>query len=304
MGFCSLLARSNASAPHGYQSTGLFACWRRYGLVSPLSRLAILCFYMLYICYILLVAGDRRARLEQRAREDQAEADVQPEDQRDDRRLQADRAPAQHAGEGEGDGEPDGGDGDPEAELPLEEEGDPAGGERGGDDGGGDGRLHAVVAPHQEAAGAERDHDEAERPVGGTHSDTITRQARLATAAAGNTVSGCAGWSSPGCFAAAAHRRETAATAATRTTRCAARRRRRWRSPTRGGCTCPIRRRSRTSTTRRRRGRTGRCRTAAGRGAPSTRPSRASRGCTTSSTAGSSSSTTAAASARRTTMPS
>src|SRR3954452_18011205 len=36
----SLRARSRASAPHGYQSTGLWACWRRYGLVSPARRLA------------------------------------------------------------------------------------------------------------------------------------------------------------------------------------------------------------------------------------------------------------------------
>jgi len=28
-GFCSARARANASAPHGYQSTGLPACWRR-----------------------------------------------------------------------------------------------------------------------------------------------------------------------------------------------------------------------------------------------------------------------------------
>src|SRR5438552_9371277 len=38
IGLCSLLARSNASAPHGYQSTGLSACCRRYGLVSSASR--------------------------------------------------------------------------------------------------------------------------------------------------------------------------------------------------------------------------------------------------------------------------
>src|SRR5207249_11432037 len=34
----SARARANASSPHGYQSTGLSACWRRYGLVSPASR--------------------------------------------------------------------------------------------------------------------------------------------------------------------------------------------------------------------------------------------------------------------------
>src|SRR6478735_9225148 len=37
---CSLAAAS-ASGPHGYQSTGLWACWRRYGLVSPARRLAM-----------------------------------------------------------------------------------------------------------------------------------------------------------------------------------------------------------------------------------------------------------------------
>ena len=31
-------ARANASSPHGYQSTGLWACCSRYGLVSPASR--------------------------------------------------------------------------------------------------------------------------------------------------------------------------------------------------------------------------------------------------------------------------
>ena len=35
----SAAARANASSPHGYQSTGLSACWRRYGLVS--SREAV-----------------------------------------------------------------------------------------------------------------------------------------------------------------------------------------------------------------------------------------------------------------------
>ena len=40
MGRSSSLARPSASAPHGYQSTGLCACCSRYGLVSPASRLA------------------------------------------------------------------------------------------------------------------------------------------------------------------------------------------------------------------------------------------------------------------------
>ena len=39
MGLFSRRACANASSPHGYQSTGLFACWSRYGLVSPAKRL-------------------------------------------------------------------------------------------------------------------------------------------------------------------------------------------------------------------------------------------------------------------------
>src|SRR6266853_4997185 len=39
IGLFSLRAFSNASLPHGYQSTGLCACWSRYGLVSLASRL-------------------------------------------------------------------------------------------------------------------------------------------------------------------------------------------------------------------------------------------------------------------------
>src|SRR5436190_21738428 len=31
-------AAANASSPHGYQSTGLSACWRRYGLLSWARR--------------------------------------------------------------------------------------------------------------------------------------------------------------------------------------------------------------------------------------------------------------------------
>src|SRR5258705_11197921 len=40
MGLSSALARSIASGPHGYQSTGLCACCSRYGLVSVARRLA------------------------------------------------------------------------------------------------------------------------------------------------------------------------------------------------------------------------------------------------------------------------
>src|SRR6266446_603819 len=39
MGLSSCFAFSSASSPHGYQSTGLCACWSRYGLVSLESRL-------------------------------------------------------------------------------------------------------------------------------------------------------------------------------------------------------------------------------------------------------------------------
>src|SRR5436305_4949740 len=40
-GLSSVLARSNASSPHGYQSTGLSLCCRRYGLVSSASRFMV-----------------------------------------------------------------------------------------------------------------------------------------------------------------------------------------------------------------------------------------------------------------------
>src|SRR4051794_6732125 len=38
-GLFSARALANASSPHGYQSTGLCACWRRYGEVSSARRL-------------------------------------------------------------------------------------------------------------------------------------------------------------------------------------------------------------------------------------------------------------------------
>src|SRR5687768_7983186 len=43
IGFPSFFAFSSASGPHSYQSTGLWACWRRYGLVAPLRRFARRC---------------------------------------------------------------------------------------------------------------------------------------------------------------------------------------------------------------------------------------------------------------------
>src|ERR1044072_8256974 len=45
IGFRSVLARVSASSPHGYQSTGLFACCSRYGLVSLAKRLGICATY-------------------------------------------------------------------------------------------------------------------------------------------------------------------------------------------------------------------------------------------------------------------
>ncbi len=41
IGRSSVFARSSASGPHGYQSTGLCACWSRYGLVSSARRLGM-----------------------------------------------------------------------------------------------------------------------------------------------------------------------------------------------------------------------------------------------------------------------
>src|SRR6266542_4559540 len=41
IGLSSARALANASSPHGYQSTGLWACCKRYGLVSLISRLAM-----------------------------------------------------------------------------------------------------------------------------------------------------------------------------------------------------------------------------------------------------------------------
>src|SRR5262245_557045 len=42
IGFCSARARASASSPQGYQSTGLCACWRRYGLVWWTSRFVVI----------------------------------------------------------------------------------------------------------------------------------------------------------------------------------------------------------------------------------------------------------------------
>src|SRR6187402_848020 len=43
IGLSSRRARSSASGPHGYQSTGWWACWSRYGLVSRARRLRPSC---------------------------------------------------------------------------------------------------------------------------------------------------------------------------------------------------------------------------------------------------------------------
>src|SRR6266404_6854538 len=41
IGLPSERALAKASSPHGYQSTGLWACWSRYGLVSRARRLSL-----------------------------------------------------------------------------------------------------------------------------------------------------------------------------------------------------------------------------------------------------------------------
>src|SRR5208337_659575 len=41
IGLFSAFARASASGPHAYQSTGLYACWRRYGLCSLISRFGL-----------------------------------------------------------------------------------------------------------------------------------------------------------------------------------------------------------------------------------------------------------------------
>ena len=41
IGLSFAAASWSASGPHGRQSTGLSLCWRRYGLVSSASRLAM-----------------------------------------------------------------------------------------------------------------------------------------------------------------------------------------------------------------------------------------------------------------------
>src|SRR5215217_8953676 len=43
IGLSSLFERASASSPHGYQSTGLCACCKRYGLDSPARRFVCLC---------------------------------------------------------------------------------------------------------------------------------------------------------------------------------------------------------------------------------------------------------------------
>src|SRR4051794_38888486 len=41
IGRSSSRARARAASPHGYHSTGLSLCWRRYGEVSPARRLGM-----------------------------------------------------------------------------------------------------------------------------------------------------------------------------------------------------------------------------------------------------------------------
>src|SRR6266576_3993987 len=47
-GLSSRLAWAKAASDHGCQSTGLWACCRRYGLVSLISRLVCLCSVILF----------------------------------------------------------------------------------------------------------------------------------------------------------------------------------------------------------------------------------------------------------------
>ena len=42
MGRSAARAAASASSPQGYQSTGLWACWRKYGLDSAARRLVCL----------------------------------------------------------------------------------------------------------------------------------------------------------------------------------------------------------------------------------------------------------------------
>src|SRR5579883_891610 len=63
MGLFSSRARRNASSPQGYQSTGLWACCNRYGLVSLLSLLVCLyfpCVFMSDISFSLLACSRLR----------------------------------------------------------------------------------------------------------------------------------------------------------------------------------------------------------------------------------------------------
>ena len=60
IGLSSLFALERASFPHGYHSTGLYACCNRYGLLSVINLLALillsLCLLSLCICHHLLAA--------------------------------------------------------------------------------------------------------------------------------------------------------------------------------------------------------------------------------------------------------
>src|SRR5687767_2985249 len=68
IGRSSSRARVSASSPHGYQSTGLSACWRRYGLVSSASLFTGLLPAPHQPAHELDGAGDREGN-EQRERE-------------------------------------------------------------------------------------------------------------------------------------------------------------------------------------------------------------------------------------------
>jgi hypothetical protein len=60
IGLSSACAFSSASLPHGYQSTGLWACCKRYGLVSCMRRFGIRSISLLVPIRVDTVSGGRR----------------------------------------------------------------------------------------------------------------------------------------------------------------------------------------------------------------------------------------------------
>src|SRR5690242_2942735 len=54
IGRSSARARASASSPQAYQSTGLWACWSRYGLVSSIRRFGMLALPLYSDCWLLV----------------------------------------------------------------------------------------------------------------------------------------------------------------------------------------------------------------------------------------------------------